>query len=397
MAFETKKTNIAVAGIGYVGLSNAVLLARHNSVTAVDIVKKKVDMLNGGLSPVHDREAQRLLSSGKLYLKATDDAAYAYSNADFIIISTPTNYDPEKNFFDTSSVESVYRQAREASKSAAIVIKSTVPIGFTDSLREKYGDDCILFSPEFLREGQAVRDNLFPSRIIVSSSKDERLATRFADLMQKGALGENIPVMIMPAAEAESVKLFANTYLAMRVAFFNELDTYAEMNSLDSRRIIEGVGFDSRIGMYYNNPSFGYGGYCLPKDTKQLASNYSDVPNDIITSIVSANKTRKEYITRQILQKTHGTIGIYRLTMKIDSDNFRHSAILGVLRRLKEAGRDAVIYEPSLNDETFWDFEVIKDIGEFKRASDIIVANRTSAELSDVMHKVYSRDIFSRD
>lgn len=394
---DTKKYNIAVAGIGYVGLSNAVLLARRNRVVAVDIVEKKVRMLNGGISPVHDTQAQEFLSSGELDLTATTDAAAAYSNADFIIISTPTNYDSEKNYFDTSSVERVYRQIRLYSKSAAVVIKSTVPIGFTESLQERNNDRNILFSPEFLREGQAVRDNLFPSRIIVGENCNRQRAEAFARLMLEGALGENIPVMIMPSTEAEAVKLFANTYLALRVAFFNELDTYAEMKGLDSRTIIEGIGLDGRIGTHYNNPSFGYGGYCLPKDTKQLVANYCNVPNDIISSIVAANRTRKDYIARKILEQKPGTVGIYRLTMKIDSDNFRNSAILGVLRRLKETGANAVIYEPTLGEDSFWDCRVINDLDEFKRVSDIIVANRMSAELSDVMDKVYSRDLFSRD
>ncbi|MBR3942581.1 MAG: nucleotide sugar dehydrogenase [Clostridia bacterium] len=392
---------IAVAGTGYVGLSVAVLLAQKNTVTTVDIIQEKVDKINNRISPIQDKEITEYLSKKDLNLVATTDGASAYKEAEIVVISTPTNYDPNKNFFDTSSVESVIEQVIAVNPDAVMIIKSTVPVGYTESVREKYCCDNILFSPEFLREGRALYDNLYPSRIIVGvpvkNARLRKAAETFAGLLKDGALKEDIEIRYMNPTEAEAVKLFANTYLALRVSFFNELDTYAQVRNLDTKSIIEGVGLDPRIGNHYNNPSFGYGGYCLPKDTKQLLANYNDVPQNIISAIVAANGTRKDFIADQIIAKQPKTVGIYRLTMKAGSDNFRQSSIQGVMKRIKAKGIEVVIFEPTMKEDKFFNSRVIRDLAEFKEMCDVILANRYSDEIEDVMDKVYTRDLYFRD
>lgn len=392
---------IAVAGTGYVGLSNAILLSQHNEVYAVDIIQEKVDLINSKISPIADPEIEDYLKSKKLNLTATTDGESVYKDADYIIISTPTNYDEEKHHFDTSTVEEVVSMVTKCNPEGIIVIKSTVPVGFTKRIREQYNNKNIIFSPEFLRESRALYDNLYPSRIVVGTDKEDKKLTdaaeTFANLLKEGAVKKDIPTLFTGFTEAEAVKLFANTYLALRVSFFNELDTYAELKNLDTKQIIEGVCLDPRIGMYYNNPSFGYGGYCLPKDTKQLLANYSDIPNNIIEAIVKSNTTRKDFVTDRILSNKPKTVGVYRLIMKANSDNFRQSSIQGVMNRLRGEGVEVIIYEPNLTAEEYEGYKIEKDLENFKNKSDVIIANRYNNQLNDVLDKVYTRDIYFRD
>lgn len=389
-------TNITVVGMGYVGLANAVLLSQNNNVRALEVIQERVDLINQRIAPIQDDEVERFFETKELNLLATTEKEEAYAhNPEYVVIAAPTNYDEKTNFFDTEILETIVEDVLEYLPEAIIILKSTVPVGYTEALKKKYQTDKIIFSPEFLREGKALYDNLYPSRIIIGEQSER--ARKFADLLVEGAEAENIDVLLMQSTEAEAVKLFANTYLAMRVSFFNELDTYAEVRGLDTQSIIEGVGLDPRIGDHYNNPSFGYGGYCLPKDTKQLLANYQDVPNNLIQAIVDSNRTRKDFIANQVIKKDPKVVGIYRLVMKEGSDNFRQSSIQGIMKRIKAEGIEVVVYEPVLEEETFYNSKVIKNLDEFKKMSDVIIANRRNADLADVEEKIYTRDLYQED